>query len=146
MGKLIFFITLLIFIDLFFIATGVACAGSSCTLSSVIFNAIISLDTLTFGQMFSELIGNVSDIGNSTAGFAALLVGGGIAITAAFLATRQIELLLIPVAATFGLITGDFIIIASYLFAENSVLGMFVMAPISIIYVLTVLEWWRGKD
>ncbi len=52
----------------------------------------------------------------------------------------------IPVTTSLAFLTSDFVFIAAYLISQNAILGTFIMAPIILIYVLTVIEWLRGKD
>lgn len=145
MGKLIKFITILIFIDLFFISTGQVCSQGSCSLGSNIFNVILNLGNASATELWKELISSTADLTNSTTGILALL-GTGAVIVGAFFATKSELLLFIPITATLALVTNDLIFIFSYLNGLNSILATFIMAPLIIIYVLTVVEWLRGKD
>lgn len=144
MGKLVTYITILIFIDLFFIATGQICAEGACTLSSIIFDALLNIEDATVGSFFSNLIGTVDNLFNSGIGIAALLAGTAVLVGSIF--TKELRILLIPVMFALALITSDFVIISSRLIQLNGVLGIMIMAPIIIIYMLTVVEWWIGKD
>ena len=145
MGKLIGFITFLIFADLFFLATGQICAHGVCTLTSIIFNAILDVGKISTTQLFSELIGNISNLFNSSTGIAALGASGAVTI-GAFIMTKEFRVLLIPIALTLALLVNDFVVIGTYLASLNPILAVFIMAPISIIYILTVVEWLIGKD
>lgn len=145
MGKLIYFITALIFIDLFFVATGQICVEGSCSLSSTVFNAIFRIQESTFTSWFAELIGDFVNNLSSETGFLALIVGGAVA-AAGVLLSRSDFVLSLPIAFTLAVISADFTFIASYLIEQNEVLAFFVMAPILVIYILTVLEWAKGKD
>jgi hypothetical protein len=145
MGKLIYFITALIFIDLLFITTGQLCATGTCSLSSIIFNALLNLSNFDATTFFSELIGDASALIGSGTGIAALIATGGV-IIGAFFATREITILFIPITLTFALLAGDLILIFSYLASFNFVLATFIVGPLVLVYILTVVEWLRGKD
>ena len=145
MGKLVRYLGILIFADLLFIATGQVCARDTCTLTSIIFNAMFNVGQMTFTQFFSELIGDIINLANSTTGLLALL-GSGAVLIGAFVATKEFRILLIPITLTFALIVADFIVITAYLISLSPVLASFIMIPLSILYVITVIEWWVGKD
>ncbi len=144
MGKLITFITLLIFLDLFFIATGQICnAGAGCSIGGILFNALFNLENFTAGTFFSDLIGSILNLSNSNTGIAALGIGATVLIGSIFIRS---ELIYLPISFTLALLASDFILIAAYLISLNAILGTFIMAPIILIYILTVVEWLRGKD
>ena len=145
MGKTLTFLSILIFADLFFLITGQICASGTCTISSILFNAILNVGNVTFTQFFTELIGNALSLFNSITGFAALFSGAGV-IIGAYIYTKDITVLFIPVAFSLALIASDFVIISSYLISLNPILGILIMAPLSIIFVFTIVEWLRGKD
>lgn len=145
MGKLIGYITILIFANLLFIATGQVCSGGTCSLGSIIFNALLNLGSISLTDLFAELLGDALNMFNSTTGLAALITGGGVLI-GAFVATKEFRLLLIPIAITMSFIAADFVVLFSYLLSLNAVLATFIMGPLMIIYVLTVIEWLIGKD
>ncbi len=145
MGKLLFFIAVIIFIDLLFLTTGQLCASGDCSLSSIIFATILNPSNLTGTQLFRELIGSTLDLFSSLTGFLALAATGGV-LVGAFLATKEFRILLIPMALTMALVAGDLVFIFVRLNEINSVLAAFTMIPLSIMYVFVVVEWWRGKD
>lgn len=145
MGKAVYFLTFLIMVDLVFIATGQICNSGVCTLSSIIFNAILNLGEIPLTQLFSEFIGNALSLFNSGTGLAALLTAGGV-IIGTFIASKEFRILLIPISFTLALLAADLVVISAYLFSLNPVLGTMIMAPLSIIYVFTIVEWLVGKD
>ncbi len=145
MGKLVGYISMLIFIDMFFLATGQLCGTGTCSLSTILLNAIINLGTLNGTAFFSELIGGFFSLFSSKTGFAALIATGGV-LVGSILAVRNITILFIPLAFTFALLAGDFVLIFIYLLSFSPVLATFIMAPLTIIYILTVVEWLRLKD
>ena len=145
MGKVITYITMLIFIDLFFIATGQICSVDvGCSLGSIIFNSLLNIDNVTGLSFFTELIGDITNLAGSATGFAALAIGGAVLIGSLFI-PGDIRFF-IPLSISLALLISDFVFIASYLISLNAVLATFIMAPIIIIYVLTVVEWLRGRD
>lgn len=149
MGKLINYLVILIFIDMFFIATGQTCNQNACSLNSILFNAIINLTTLNASQFFSQLIGDATNFAgslfSSSTGILSLFVASAVTI-GSFLFSSSDTRLFLPLAATFALISNDFIFISSRLVQISPVLALFIMAPLVLIYLVTVVEWLRGKD
>lgn len=145
MGKAATYLSILIFVDILFIATGQICVEGTCTLTSIIFDAILNIGSLPLTTLFTEFIGNALNLFNSNIGLAALLTTGGVTI-GSFLATKEFRILLIPIAFSLALIAGDFVVITAYLISLNPLLAILTMAPLSIIYVFTILEWIIGKD
>jgi len=144
MGKVITFLTILIFIDILFIATGQLFASGTPTLTSIILNGIINLADLNFTAFFTEIIGDFSDLFSSTTGLAALAVGAGVLVSTFFISAEL--RLFVPIALTLGLLASDFIVIFMILRASNALLATFIFAPIILIYVFTVVEWLKNKD
>lgn len=148
MGRLITLLTFIIFIEMLFIATGQLCqAEVGCSFTSNLFNAIMSFSTgdLTNTSLATELLGSLADLFNSTTGLLALTATGAVFV-GTFLKTGEFRILLIPITFVFIVITSDWLLISSKLTQINPVLGIIMMAPISIVYIFTVLEWWRGND
>ncbi len=142
MGKMIFFITALIFMDILLISTGQLCNVSQCSLGSLIFDAIINVEALKFTQLTQQLFGDTKDLFNSKAGLGALIIGG-VVIAGGLLLTTSENRLFIPIAFTLGLMASDFVFLFTLL---PPVWNMFIMAPIAISYIIITLEWARGKD
>lgn len=146
MGKTITILTIIIFIDLLLVTTGQICnAGVGCSLSSNIFNAILQIGDVQFSQLFTELIGSIISKFSSTTGILSLIATGAV-IVGSFYATREFRILLIPMVFTLALVTGDLVFITQVLFSYNKVLATFIMAPLSIIYILTIIDWFKGSD
>lgn len=146
MGKMIYYVIALIILDILFIATGQICTASGeCTLSSIMFNAILDIGNINTSDFFSQLIGNVLSLATSTVGLAALLASTGV-LLGTFLATREIKILFIPMALTLALIAGDFVIIGSYLISINALLGVTLTSLVVLTYIIVIVEWLRGKD
>lgn len=146
MGKIITFITILIFVDLLFLATGQLFLDDNKTQSvgSIIFNAILNPKDLTGAAFFKAVIGDITQLFNSTGGILAAGTATGI-LAAAFLIKSE-NLAFIPIGVTLSLLANDFIVITSFLVSKNQILGLFIMAPIIIIFVMSCLEWVRNKD
>lgn len=145
MGKVQTYLATFIFIDLLFIITGQICSTDGCSLSSIIFGAILDLNNINTSTWFSNLIGEVFNLLNSGVGLAALLATSGVLI-GAFFATREIKILFIPMAVTLSLVAGDLVFIYNKLFGLNAVLATLFMAPMILIYLFNVVDWLRGKD
>ncbi len=148
MGKLINFLVMLIFIDMLFLATGQICIDgdpSTCTLSSIIFSAITDINNIVTSNYWTQLLGSFTGILSSTTG-AFSLGAGAVVIAAGALLSRTESLIWLLIAAPLALLTADFVFISSILIAQNSVLGLFIMVPVILIYTLTVIEWARNKD
>jgi hypothetical protein len=145
MGKLVTYLTLLIFIDIFFIATGQICNDQvGCSIGSIIFNSILNVENITSLNFFTQLIGDIGNLFNSATGIGALILGATV-IIGSFFIPGEIRVF-IPLAFTFALLIADFVFIATYLISLNALLGTVLMAPIAILYILVVIEWLKGKD
>lgn len=150
MGKLVKYLTILIFVDLLFVVTAQLVPGSSqvgqpSSLGSIIVDSILNVGSLTFGQLFTEAIGNISDLFASSTGIANLLAGSAV-IIGTTIALKQESLLYIVIGFSLSFLTADFIYIFQYLLSLNSVLALLTMIPLATVYIITVLEWVRGKD
>ncbi len=145
MGKMITFLIMLVFIDLFFLATAQICTVDTCTITSIVFSSLLDLTNFEVSTFFVNLMGDVFSFATSKTGAAALLLGGTVALGTFVFASAE-QRLYIPISLTLSLLAVDFTIIFSYLVGLNSTLALFVMAPIFLIYVLTILDWIRGKD
>ena len=145
MGKMIQFMTLLIFLDLFLIATGQLCnSGAGCSLGSILLNSLLSIENTTALTFFKDLIGDIGNLFNSGTGIAAIALGATVLIGSLFI-PGDIRFFL-PVTLSLALLTADFVFIAAYFISLNAVLGTMIFAPIILIYILTIVEWLRGKD
>lgn len=148
MGKAIGFLSFLIFLDLFFIITGQVCADGTCSLGSIIINALLNIGQIPVGELFAEFLGDALGViagSTSTTGILSLLATGGVIITA-FVATKEFRLLLIPITLTLSVMAFDFVVIISYLLQQNFILGTLLGGPIIILYIFTIVEWLIGKD
>ncbi len=145
MGKMIQFVTLLIFLDLFLIATGQICnSGNGCSLGSIIFNALINIENVTASTFFSDFIGDIKNLFFSGTGFTSLALGAGVLIGSFFI-PGDIRFF-IPISISLALLTSDLVFIAAYFISINAVLGTMIFVPIILIYILTIVEWLRGRD
>lgn len=143
MGKAIFMITMIVFIDLLLIMTGQLCSQGTCSMSTILFNAMIDFVNFQFSDFWNDIVGLVTSSVSST-GWKALLAAAGVTV-GAFLLTSSDMRLFIPIALTLGLISADFV----YLFTSlgfNTALASIIIVPFGIAYVLIITDWLRGKD
>lgn len=141
MGKMMNFLTILIFIDIIFLITGQVTQ----TVNSSLFSAILDPSTVSVSTFAKELFGNVTDLFTSGTGLLSLFLGATGVITGIYFSPTDTKLF-IPIGATLGLLAGDFVGIYSYLAGLNKLLGVMIISPIVILYYFTVVEWVRGKD
>ncbi len=145
MGKIVTYLTMLIFIDLFFIATGQICNSSiGCSLGSIILNSVIDIQNILSFSFFTEFVGQIANLFNTATGIGSLIVGGTVIVGALFIPSEQ--RLFIPMAFSLALLASDFVFVGSYLISLNAILGTFIMAPLILIYVFTVVEWVKSRD
>lgn len=132
MGKLVSYISILLAIDLLFLVTGQLSINSP---TSSIMGAILSPGTMTSSQWWALLI---------TGGISLLTVGAAVVVG---VISRSFELIIfIPMAVALSALVGDFATVFVYLASFNLVLATLVMTPIMVIFVITIVEWLRGKD
>lgn len=133
MGKLMTYVTILIFIDILFLVTAQFVIASP---SSVIINSINDLSTLTSSNFWQILI---STTGISTLAITAVVIAG--------LITRASDILIfVPMAVGLALLIGDYIAIFSYIASINKVFALLTFVPIVVMFSLVIVEWLRGKD
>lgn len=147
MGKAITYLVILIFLDLFFIVTGQICSGTTeCSISSIVFNALLDLGNLSLLGFMRQLFGDLFNFASSSTGVLSMLVGA-IGVTLGAVITRSDALLFLGTAGIPLVIIGsDFTIIFRYLSSLNPVLAVIIMAPIMLMYVMVIVDWSRGKD
>ncbi len=132
MGKLVSFISILIFVDLLFLITGQLVITSP---TSVFLQAILDPSSLQSSQIWVLFV---------TAGMATLTIIGSVV---AGIVTRNVEFFFfVPIALGMVTMAGDFITIFLYLASLNIVLATVTLAPIIVLFVLVIMEWLRGKD
>jgi hypothetical protein len=132
MGKLISYLAILVSIDLLFLITGQLGLNSP---TSIIINAILDPGNITTSQLWILLI---------TGGISLLAVGAAVVVG---IVSRSFEIVLfVPMAIGLSALIGDFATIYVYLASFNAVLATLIMAPIMILFVMTIVEWLRGKD
>ncbi len=131
MGKLVTFVTILIFIDLLFLATGQLVLESP---SSVILAALIDPSAITSANFWAVLIDGLSILAITTAVVAGLV-------------TRSSDILIfVAMGTSLALLIGDYVAIFAYLYAINTTFAVLLMAPVIAIFGLIIVEWVRGKD
>jgi len=134
MGKMIHYLTLLIFIDLFFLVTG---QYSILSPTSLIVDTLLNISNITGLSFYLLIFG--------TAGIAGIAVVAG--VSTGIINKAGIDILaFVSVALGLAALVGDFVSIYVYLASYNDVLALFVMGPIIILFLMTVVEWLRGKD
>lgn len=133
MGKLVVFMTILIIIDVLFLATGQLAANSP---SSIVLNTILNLETVQSTTFWLLFLGAV--------GIAGLVATSGVSRGIFAQATNVLSFTVMAVAL--GTLIGDFLTLFIILKQSNEVLATIVMAPIIMIFIMTVTEWLRGKD
>lgn len=147
MGKLITFLTILIVVDMFMIMTGQLCTSGTCSVSSTIFNAIFNVGQLSVMDWFKQILGDIGSMfsgGTSGTGLWSFLAG--LAVSTGLIFTLTDTKLFVPLGITLGVLTQDFVLLYAVLKAQSYILATIVMAPITILFVLVVVEWVRGKD
>lgn len=144
MGKLIFFVSVLIFMYLLLLTTGQIDLESADSITSIVIKGIINMGELSFQDWFKQMLGDIFDFANSSAGIGALIVGSAVTLGTSFFASSE-QRIYIPIAFSLGLLTNDFIFIFNNL-GLNLVISSFIFVPLGIIFTLTVLEWLRGRD
>ena len=133
MGKLVSYISILVAIDLMFLITG-QLAGDSPT--SIIIRAFLDPANIKTSAFWSTFLGIVGIAGiAATAGVTSGIVTRGIDVLA-----------FTAMALALSLLIGDFVTIYVFLSSLNRVLATLVMAPILMLFVVTIVEWLRGKD
>jgi len=134
MGKLISFVSFLIFVDIIFIITGQNIPNSP---TSIILNAVIDPTNIKTSQLFVVLFG--------VAGIAGLAALSG--VSTGIVSRAGVDIIgFAAIAATLVLLVGDFLAIFSFLKNINPTLAVIIMSPITAIFVITIAEWLRGKD
>lgn len=136
MGKMINLVIILIIMDILFLVTGQMGQDS---LTSLTLNAIENPESMINSTFYISLIS-----GNASGSLTTLAVAGGVIVGSIVSATNIIVFL--PMGLLLALLLGDFLSIYGVINAFNPVLSKVIMAPIFIIFVLTVIEWIRGKD
>jgi hypothetical protein len=133
MGKLVNYISILIFLDLFYIITGQI---STISPTSIILNAILDPSAINSTYFYVVFIGAV--------GIAGLAAVSGVSTG---LVNRGLDVLAFTAMALgLSLMIGDFVAIYIYLFSLNKILAVMVMAPTIALFVVTIAEWLRVKD
>lgn len=133
MGKLVNYISILIFLDLFYIITGQI---STISPTSIILNAVLDPSAINSTYFYVVFLGAV--------GIAGLAAVSGVSTG---LVNRGLDVLAFTAMALgLSLMIGDFVAIYIYLFSLNKILAVMVMAPTIALFVVTIAEWLRVKD
>lgn len=133
MGKLVNYISILLFIDLMFLITGQLTTVSP---TSIIIGAVLNPETMLTTKFYLIFLGLVGIAGiAATAGVTSGIVTRGIDVLA-----------FTAMALALSTMLGDFISIFLVLRSINIVLATVIMAPLIMLFVVTIAEWLRGKD
>ena len=133
MGKLVTYISILIFVDLLFIVTGQINLDSNL---SFITGALLDPSNITLSVVFTVLLG--------AAGLGALLQKGGVTTGVIVTATNILAFTITSIGLT--ALFGDFTNIFVTLKEHNLVLATFIWVPAMILLMLIIVDWLRGKD
>jgi hypothetical protein len=146
MGKLFGFVTILIFMEIAFLFTGLFFLGGedSSTFGSIILDGVLNFNDISTLNFWKALIGLSDDPSDSQTGILALLTGS--AVIAGALLSKNDTLLFIALAGTLAFLALDFIAFGSYLYSINEPLAIIIMVPIILLFSLTILEWVKNKD
>lgn len=131
MGKLITFLSILIFIDILFIVTGQLATDST---GSVIAGVLANPEAIKTTNFWASLI----------TGLSALAIG---AVVVVGLITKPSDItIFIAMGLTLAVLIGDYLSIFLYLTEANSVLATILFLPVMLIFTFVIIEWVRGKD
>ncbi len=133
MGKFAVMLSILIFIDMLFLVTGQIDLNSPL---SIVSGAILDPSAFKTSVFFLLILG--------TAGIAGLIASSGV-ITGTLVSATNV-LVFTAIAVALGGLLGDFITVYLTLRNYNEVLAIMIMAPIIMIFSLTIMEWLRGMD
>lgn len=133
MGKLITFVSILVFIDILFLMTGQLGFTSP---TSVVLGAILNLSGFKASLFFVLFLGII--------GIGGLAATSG--VTSGTLVNATNILAFTAMAIAMGALVGDYLAIFVYLKSINEVLATVFIAPILMIFVVVIAEWLRGKD
>ena len=133
MGKLVTFMSILIIIDILFLITGQLNLDSN---TSMVTGAILNPTAFKTSVFFLLFFGAV--------GIGGLIATSG--VTTGILSTGTNILAFTGMALAMTGLLGDFITIFNTLRDYNVVLATIVMAPILLLFTVTLAEWLRGKD
>lgn len=134
MGKLVRYLTMIIFIDLLFLLTGQFAIVAP---GSFILGAILDPSGIESSVLFISIAAAIGFVG--AAGGVATLTGSNPRDSVLFSA---FALLMLALAL-------DYVAIYVYLISLGTaatVLGSVILAPLIIMFVFSVIEWQRGRD
>ncbi len=133
MGKLVTYVSILVFIDIIFLVTGQL---EKISPTSIILNAFTDPASMKSTQFYVVFLG--------AAGISAIASTGGVTTG---IVTRGIDILAFTLMAlALATMLGDFVTIYTTLNEYNAVLATILMAPLLMLFVVTIAEWLRGKD
>lgn len=137
-GKLFMFIGIVSGLMLLFYFTGLTrvCEGEVCAsgASSQLLDMLLSPEDISFGDMKNK--GEVLLVGA-----VAVIAGAGL-----WLSGKPELAIIAPFAVFLMGLAFEVGRVLSIVYSVNPVIALLLFAPIMILIVPTVLEWWRGKD
>ena len=133
MGKLVTYLSILIFVDLCFLLTGQVDLESDL---SIVTGAILNPSLIKTSVFFLLFLG--------IAGIAGLIATTGVT-TGIFANATNVLAFTAMAVGMIGLL-GDFLTIYNTLRVYNEVLAIIIIAPLLMIFIATIAEWLRVKD
>ena len=133
MGKLVTYLSILIFIDLGFLITGQLDLDSP---FSIVTGALLNPSAIKTSVFFLLFLG--------IAGIAGLIATSG--VTTGFIANATNVLAFTVMAIGMIGLLGDFLAVYNVLRVYNEVLAIVIISPLLMIFIVTIAEWLRVKD
>jgi len=133
MGKFTFYIMVMSGLMLIFYFGGIA----DNTGTSDFLNILLNIGDIKSSQLWDLILGPF--------GFFTLM--GGLAILSSlFFRANPEQVYLIPIVTYFLSLGFDFLLIFNKVYSVNSVIAVLIFSPVFLLYIVTVVEWYRGKD
>lgn len=133
MGKLVSYVSILVFIDMLFLFTGQL---STISPTSIIINAVLNPESVLTTQFYLVFLGIIGIAGiAATAGVTSGIVTRGIDILA-----------FTAMALALSTMLGDFVGVFILLRSHSPILATMIFAPLIMLFIVTIAEWLRGKD
>ena len=132
-GRLVQTIMLLFVIDIVFIITGQIGVNSPSSLILGVISDPANIKTSAFWLMLLGAGGIAGLV------FVGVLTFGG--------SRSGIEIFaFVTIALAYAALIGEFVSIFTYLASFNTVLATILMTPIIVLFIMSIVEWLRGKD
>lgn len=132
MGKMTTFILIMAGLLLLFHLGGLIEQGT--TPNSILLTWLINPENIGQSTLFSTIIATISAVG----------IAGAIV---ASIFQRNFELAAVSTMAVFLLNSFiDFIMIYQRVAAENKIIAILIFAPFMVLFFVSIVDWWRGRD